>query len=311
MESRAPDERDAAQEREGAVGVGRAFGSFGELVQGMLPGEDRDFLITLPIDAGTTAVFRYSPTRTDVRVHPAHKRKSRLLVMIALEVAGRAGGGELELDSSLPEGKGLASSSADLVATARAVGAAVGVAFDDAVVESLLRRIEPSDGVMYDGVVAFYHREVRLHSRLGVLPRLAIVGHDEGGQVDTINHNRRPKPYTSADKWEYDRLLTDMAAAVRNVDLAEVGRIATRSAVLNARLRPRRGFDELSHACADVGGFGLVLAHSGTMLGVLLSADDPELAGKTEHIRASCRTLGGTVSVRRSLGVVRDYPVGA
>nr|WP_232327801.1 kinase [Kibdelosporangium sp. MJ126-NF4]CEL13328.1 Threonine kinase in B12 biosynthesis [Kibdelosporangium sp. MJ126-NF4]CTQ99019.1 Threonine kinase in B12 biosynthesis [Kibdelosporangium sp. MJ126-NF4] len=296
-----PTRAEPARERDGPAGTGRAFGSFGELVQGVLPDGDRHFLVTLPIDCWTTARFRYLPDEPDIQVWPPAKRKSRRLARLALDAAGRRGGGELEVISGLPEGKGMASSSADLVATARAVATALDMSFGEPAVEALLRRIEPSDGVMYDGVVAFYHREVRLHSRLGVLPPVVIIGHDEGGQVDTIKHNRIPRRFSAEDKREHRKLLAAVGDAVGAGELAEVGRAATRSTTLNARLRPPGYLELLRRTCADIDGLGLVLAHSGTMLGILLDGGDPELASKTEHVRSACAPLGGDVSVHRSL----------
>lgn len=188
------------------------------------------------------------------------------------------------------------------MATVRAVGSAHGRAFTPAETEDFLRGIEPADGVMYDEIVAFHHREVRLGRRLGVLPPLTVVAHDEGGQVDTVAHNRGARAIDAADREEYARLLDRLTDAVARGDLAEVGAVATRSAEMNAHRRRRAGFAELHALCREVDGLGLVLAHSGTMLGVLLEANDPALAGKTEHIRAGCAALGGEVSVHRSLG---------
>lgn len=283
------------------IGTGRAFGTFGELLQGVLPEPDRDFLVTFPVDAWSTATFQHRPDEHVIRVGPRGKHKSRRLARLALDELGMSGGGVLTVASDIPEGKGLASSSADLVATARAVADAFAMSFDDRTIEALLRRIEPSDGVMYDGIVAFYHREVRLCDVLGTLPPLAVIGHDEGGVVDTIKHNRTKKPFALGDKREYARLLVDLADAVACTDLRAVGTIATRSAELNAKIRVRRGFPELRRACAAVGGFGLVLAHSGTMLGILLDGTDPELTVKTEYVRADLAQLGGRVTALRSL----------
>jgi uncharacterized protein involved in propanediol utilization len=290
---------------DGGTGTGRAFGTFGELLQGVLPEHDRDFLVTFPVDAWATATFQHTPDRPDIVVGPTTKLKSHRLVRLALNELGESGGGRLTLSSELPEGKGLASSSADLVAAARAVAAAFDRTFDEPAIESLLRRIEPSDGVMYDGIVAFYHREVRLLDVLGSLPPLAIIGHDEGGQVDTIRHNRLPKPFTARDKREYARLLVELAEAVDSGDLATVGRITTRSAEMNAKLRPRQGFRELRRACNEVDGLGLVLAHSGTMLGILLDGADPERDTKTEYVRRNFAALGGEFIGHRSLSGAR------
>ncbi|MCP9975684.1 hypothetical protein LUX02_19820 [Streptomyces somaliensis] len=155
----------------GATGVGTAFGTFGELLQGVLPEEDGDFLVTLPVARWTRAAFRLDPDLDDVVVRPVWKRKARRLArMIVEEGAPRPVGGELTVHSLIPEGKGLASSSADLVATARAVGQALGLAMPAPRIERFLARIEPTDGVLYPGIVAFHHRSVRLRAVLGSLP---------------------------------------------------------------------------------------------------------------------------------------------
>ncbi len=282
--------------------AGSAFGTFGELLQGALPHPQGDFLVTFPLARWATAVFRPRAGQRGVHVLPAHKGKSRRVAEAVLASLGVPDGGLLEVGGDLPEGKGLASSSADLVATVRAVGAAFGRTFTPAETEAFLRGIEPADGVMYDEIVAFHHREVRLGRRLGVLPPLTVVAHDEGGQVDTVAHNRGARTIDAAARDEYARLLDRLTDAVAGGDLHEVGAVATRSAEMNAHRRERAGFAELRALCREVDGLGLVLAHSGTMLGVLLEAHDPSLAGKTEHVRAGCAALGGEVSVHRSLG---------
>ncbi|MET8248192.1 kinase [Streptomyces sp. NPDC005202] len=284
-----------------ASGTGAAFGTFGELLQGVLP-DGSAFLVTLPVDVWARARFRLGGPGPQVRVRPPGKHKARQVARLVLDAVGHGGGGLLELSGELPEGKGLASSSADLVATVRAVGAAVGVRFTPAETEAFLRGIEPSDGVMYDEIVAFHHRAVRLRRRLGRLRPLVVVAHDEGGQVDTVRHNRGPLPFGAQERSEYARLLAELDEAVAGGDLAAVGRVSTRSAELNALVRPRAGLAPLRDACREADGIGLVLAHSGTMLGVAFAADDPELADKSDYVRRACAAWPGTVSVFRTLG---------
>ncbi|GHE73704.1 GHMP family kinase ATP-binding protein [Streptomyces vinaceus] len=283
-------------------GTGTAFGTFGELLQGVLPGDDRHFMVTFPVAGWSRAVFRHSPGHQGFTVWPPHKRKAVRIAELALAAAGRTGGGSLELSSELPEGKGMASSSADLVATVRAVGAAVGTTFAAAEIESFMRKIEPTDGVMYDQIVAYHHREAELREELGMLPPVVIVGHDEGGQVDTIAHNRQARVVGEAEKAEYAVLLAELCEAVRGQDLRAVGRVATRSAELNAAARSRRSLPELQRICADTGGLGVACAHSGTVLGILYAADDPELAVKVGSALSACAALPGTTTVHRSLG---------
>ncbi|MET8976754.1 kinase [Streptomyces sp. NPDC004539] len=286
----------------GGAGVGVANGTFGELLQGVLPDDDRDFLVTFPITRSSRAEFRPLPALRDVIVQPPHKTKSRRLAEHVLGALGRPGGGLLRITTTLPEGKGLASSSADLVATARAVGETYGIRFTGREIEAFLRDIEPSDGVMYPGIVTFYHREVRLRERLGFLPPLTIVAHDTGGTVDTVLFNRTKRARSTTDKREYARLLRELTAAVRDGDLRTVGAIATRSAQMHAPHAPREHFDDLLDICRDAGGLGLVLAHSGTNLGVLLAGDGAEHIDRVAHVRKACAALTGSVSVYRSLG---------
>lgn len=291
----------AAAQRRGRTGTGTAFGTFGELLQGVLPEECGDFLVTLPVARWTMATFRPDPDASVLSVVPAHKTKALRLAGMICDDAGHATGGVLTVSSVIPEGKGLASSSADLVATARAVGRALDLRMPAAKIERYLARIEPTDGVLYPAIVAFHHRAVRLRAVLGSLPSMGIVGIDEGGEVDTIGFNRIPKPFGPAQRQEYARLLNGLADSVRRRDLARVGRIATRSALMNQELRHKRTLDPLCEVCREVGGLGVAVGHSGTTLGVLLDASDPAYTHRVTAAAQACSELAGNVAVYRSL----------
>ncbi|TYR66182.1 kinase [Streptomyces parvus] len=286
----------------GAVGVSSAYGTFGELLQGALPDRaEGDFLVTLPIARWATATFRTSDDPATLEVVPRHKKKALRLVSMILADLPSPVGGRLTIDSTLPEGKGLASSSADLVATARAVGNALGVAMPPRRIEVYLARIEPTDGVLYPGIVAFQHRSVRLLARLGSLPPMAVVSVDEGGAVDTVDFNRIPKPFTAAHKSEYADLLERLSDAVAHHDLAAVGAVATRSAQLNQMLRHKWALAPLLDVCRDAGGLGIVTSHSGTTLGILLDPADPAYPHRLAATAQACEELTGNVTVYRTL----------
>jgi uncharacterized protein involved in propanediol utilization len=292
---------EPALPRAGPTGVSSAFGTFGELLQGVLPEADGDFLVTLPVARWTMVRFQETPGCGELAVWPPHKTKAlRLIEMIMRDVSTPVGG-LLTIGSTLPEGKGLASSSADLVATARAVGNALGEPMPPTRIESYLARIEPTDGVLYPSIVAFHHRSVRLRARLGWLPSMAVVSIDEGGAVDTVDFNRIPKPFTAADKREYAVLLERLGAAVAARDLRAVGRIATRSAQMNQILRYKRNLDAMVALCERVGGLGVVVGHSGTTLGVLLDTSEPECADRLTAAAQACESLAGNVTVFHTL----------
>ncbi|MFB6888406.1 kinase [Kitasatospora sp. NPDC056327] len=285
----------------GATGVSTCFGTFGELLQGRLPAPDEDFLVTLPVARWTMASYRVDTALPGLEVRPGHKGKARRMAAMVLAAAGAPASGVLTVESNLPEGKGMASSSADLVATARAVANAVGLELPPARLEELLRRIEPTDGVLYPGVVAFDHRRVRLRAVLGSLPTMTIVGLDEGGTVDTVAFNRLDKPFTAGDRREYARLLARLSTAVDRRDLAAVGAIATRSAEMNQALWPKRTLPEVLRVCEETGALGVVAAHSGTMLGVLLDTADPDYVERIAATVRACSRITPRVSLFRSL----------
>jgi uncharacterized protein involved in propanediol utilization len=282
------------------MGVGRAFGTFGELLQGCLLEDNTDFLVTFPIDCYSYAIFVLDPTLQDVCVFPPEKQKSQVLTRLILAHYGLPSGGRLILQSELPVGKGLASSSADLVAAAKAVSSYFHLQIESALLAQLMCQIEPSDGVMYPGATAFYHRRGVLHEFLGPLPALTIVGIDEGGEIDTIQFNCIPKLFSDAEKEEYQQLLIALSIAIRRQDSWTIGRVATRSAMLNQKLNPKRTLDEVMALCQEVQGLGVVAAHSGTCLGILLAADEPDYHDRMQQARTKLAHLGASVQIYHS-----------
>ena len=264
---------DRAREEATRTGFGRCFGTFGELLQGALPGWGREFLVTLPIDRYSTAAFAASSGSREVRVFPSHKEKSRRLAESLMHAFGLRSGGVLSVQSELPSGKGCASSSADMVATALAVQSAFGISIPRASLARIMSEIEPSDGVMYRGIVSFYHREGVLRKFLGCLPPLTIVGLDEGDQVDTVEFNGRPKPFGQARRAEYEDLLLGIERAVARGDLKTLGEVSTRSAILNQDILPKTHLALLLEMRQRYEALGVVVAHSGTHLGLLLGPD--------------------------------------
>ncbi|WP_282791738.1 kinase [Streptomyces sp. CC224B] len=287
--------------RVAAIGVSAAFGTFGELLQGVLPERDGDFLVTLPVARWAMARFEPDPAAPGLAVRPHHKKKALRLTGMIMADARHPAGGLLTIDSTLPEGKGLASSSADLVATARAVANALGEPMPPRRIERYLARIEPTDGVLYPAVVAFHHRSVRLRAELGSLPSMAVVGVDEGGAVDTVHFNTLPKPFTAADRRQYARLLDRVTRAVARRDLAEVGRVATASARMNQVLRHKWSLEPMIDICERIGGLGVVVGHSGTALGILLDTRAPDCHAKLAAAARRCQELMGDVTVYRTL----------
>jgi uncharacterized protein involved in propanediol utilization len=285
-------------------GIGIANGTFGELLQGALQNNDDHFLVTLPIQKFSTARFTPDACATRITVTPAHKTKSLKLVRKLLNHYGFSIGGHLTIESELPEGKGLASSSADLVATVRALEAALGHVIPTELLLAVLRTIEPTDGVMYHEFVTFFHRKVELGRRLGFPSRLKVVAIDAGGQIDTIEYNKHNYQFTDEECAEYADLLEGIESAIRSNDLERLGRITTRSAVLNQKRNPNRYFDRVIATGEKTQALGVVVAHSGPCLG-LLFPNEPARERQIAQARRLLAELTGQVFTVESLAPTR------
>lgn len=277
-------------------GIGKSFGTFGELLQGV-SSDRQNFLITLPINRYSKATFRSLPDFSELIVSPSYRLKSKQIAQKMLEKYDLPKGGWIEIDSNIPIGKGLASSSADIVATARAVDCCFQLNLSQSELEDLIREIEPTDGVMYEGIVSYYHREVRLRECLGSVPRLTIVSIDEGGEVSTAEFNKMSLFFELADRLEYDHLLDCISTAIKKNDLTTIGEISTRSAVLNQKLLYKNQLNDVLEICDKVQGLGVVITHSGTYSGILLDPTNTQYCNQLQQTYYLMNGLQGEVTI--------------
>ena len=166
----------------------RSPGSCGEFIQGSLGGTP--FLLTCPVN-------RYSHALADVQ-HPfrnnhfplqAKARKARELTLALLGMEEE--NTPIYVRSDIPQGKGMASSSADIGAVAMATALLKGRELTLTELEKISLAIEPSDATFYPGVVLFDYLKGNLSKQMGVCPPMKIVIFDEGGSVDTVAFNNR------------------------------------------------------------------------------------------------------------------------
>lgn len=286
-------------------GSATCCGSFGELLQGMLP-DGGHFLVTLPIDLHSRASFTVMPRTAELGVWPRDSWKALRGATELLRRYGLPLRGHLRLQSDIPRGKGLASSTADVVAACRAVARCYRLSIDSETLEAILRDIEPSDGVMYRGVVAYRHREATLQESLGAVPPLTLVAVDEGGEIQTLVHNQRALDYAQLERVEHAELLARLRGALERDDIKALGEIATRSAQLNQRVLPKRWFAPMHDIAREIQAAGVVAAHSGTYLGIMINALDPRHDEQVRRATGAMIGMGHVPRVFRTLTHAAD-----
>lgn len=243
-------------------------GTCGELVQGVIGGQP--FLVSCPIDVYARVTVELASGVSVVAPPDAPKAAAALRAALAY-CGATALGGRLTLDSPLPRGKGLGSSTADVGGAIYATLRALGRQADPATVAALAVGVEPTDSSLFPGVALFDHRSGARCEPLGPAPPLDVVVVDEGGTVDTLAFNRRDAQAILAANEPQVRealALVRRGLVERRSDL--LGRGATLSAQAHQRVLPKRWLDAVVDAATEAGAVGVVAAHSGTVLGALV-----------------------------------------
>ncbi|MBA3066286.1 GHMP kinase [bacterium] len=245
-----------------------APGTCGELAQGKING--RNFHITCPVKLFTTVFINMSKDKKTV--FPSDKWKSELSFKKTLQYFGCSDfGGEIHIDSEIPVGKGMASSTADITGVCLALARVLEKKISDDKIAEIALSIEPSDGVMFKNIVFFDHRKGRVLQRLGVPPEMRILIMDLGGSVDTrkFNNENYEKIYKKNENkiTEAVELIKD---GILYNDIVKIGKGATLSAFCNQALIYKSELEPVLEISAEMGAVGVNTAHSGTVLGILL-----------------------------------------
>ena len=248
--------------------VVRVPGSCGELVQGWADGQP--FLGTCPIDKYTTV-----EVSSGFSGQYGLGEKSQLALSLVLSRLGRKefpyG---IKLTSELPQGKGMASSSADIAAVVVAVMEVFGQPWNAQLIMKIATAIEPTDGAFCPGIVLMNHITGRVLASYHGLPDLRAAVFDLGGMVNTCDfHAQENIDMSKIDRQVMEEMLTAFREAMTGQDGAALARAATKSAFLNQANLYKQELTALWQAGKEAGALGVNAAHSGTVLGLWWPAE--------------------------------------
>ena len=255
------------------IGLVRCPGTCGEWVQGARKGIP--FLVDCPID-------RFSEARVTLDMHatgwdlPLAKTKAlQVLELIKEDLSLSSLSGKVEFLQQLPEGKGMASSTADITAVVAATLIALG---EDPVPERLAHfalRIEPSDSVMFPGITEIEHVIRHKHRLLGPSVPALFLALDWGGAIDTRVFNARPGLAKHYRRYEAEiaRAYGLAREGINQIDLEKLAVAGTISARCNLAINIKSQFETFLMWVLQKGGLGVVTAHSGTLLAGVFPLD--------------------------------------
>ncbi|WP_288930832.1 GHMP kinase [Dialister succinatiphilus] len=249
-------------------------GSCGEFIQGYAEGSS--FMVTCPIDR-----FSYAFSGFEGEGEPLPP-KALSAVEKTMAYLGEEKRVPLKLKSHILKGKGMASSTADISAACQAAALACGRKLSEREIADIALSIEPSDATFFKGVVQFDYREGRLIREMGLCPAMQILVYDCGGEVDTMLFNSRNDlvDLQKSNETKIKEALSLFKEGIRLQSLDLIGRAASMSSFANQKILYKKPLEDFYHLGLEQGGKGVICAHSGTVLGLILPMEKDAMAVK-------------------------------
>lgn len=277
-------------------------GTCGEWIQGAKEGipflidcpvnryvELETYCVTLPGIENSEQIFTRDYFNQGLWQLSQQKTKTENALKLLAEHVGLNLKGRVKFHSELPVGKGMASSSADLSAAMAAVLTSLGVSWRPEDLVKIALSIEPSDPVMFPGIVEFAHQDGKYIRELGSNASAQLVVLDWGGTLNTQRFNALSelKAHYRKNESTIRKALQIFDEGIAHADLEKLAYASTISAQCNQEINPKPFTQELIRFVIKVGGLGILTAHSGTITAGVFS---PEIsAHQKEEILDSLR----------------------
>lgn len=255
------------------AGTKTAPGTCGELVQGFTS-HGVPFHVTCPISktATVTVTARPAPEFTITQIDPGLSKLARALRQTAALLELEPLEIRVEHWSDLDVGKGMGSSTADIVAGSRALAAVADRTLSPGQLAEIATSIESSDGSMYPGLVAFSQKTGQVLEQFAWWPQFVIVMITPQQVFNTESANFSGKEMLGS---QFDEILDGLRAAASRRDAAAFADAATRSASINQRFVPNPYHALLEDRIEGFGALGINVGHTGTVVGLLFDAASP------------------------------------
>jgi len=245
-------------------------GSCGELIQGMMG--EVNFLVTCPVNCySLVSINKNNSGDISINIPGKIKLLSAVKETIKMFNLDNESGYEIILESDLPIGKGMASSTADMTAAIIATGILNNKYLSENEIAKILLKIEPSDGIFYQGIVAFDHIHGSYYEKVGDAFPAKFLIYDYGGEVDTIKFNSDPdlKKKNIEKIPVIEKAYFMIKESFLNNDIEKLGKAITLSSLENQKILYKENLEDIIRLALSFDAYGVNIAHSGTLIGIL------------------------------------------
>lgn len=253
----------------------RVPGSCGELIQGIY--RDAPCLVSCPVDLYTRARVEERPA-DHFLPDKAVRIMDRFFERYGLprEEKHRI---NIALSSEIPTGKGMASSTADLVAVATGLAAYYDLRVTPSDIAELCVAIEPTDNIMFRDLNLFNYIKGGVIRDFRRAMSAKILAVDFGGSVATVGFRGQRYVYDAVDRAAFAQIVADFETGLAAADLHQMGAACIESARLNQKVLFKPYLETMIALSRRYGGCGVAIGHSGTVVGVIYDAADFDYRG--------------------------------
>ena len=244
-------------------------GSCGEFVQGMV--DNDEYLSSYTIDMYSTAIVE--ERLKNIQRGPNKSRKAVEAVFNRFNIpVNESKNISLNIKSEIPVGKGMASSTADIGATIVATLGLLKQSLSSEEISKLASTIEPTDSIYIEKNSIFNPLNGDVIKYLGNIKNSRVVILEPKKTLNTMKIRSLPnyKEIKIQNKEIIKNAFQLLEEGIQNNDLYSIGKACTLSSLANENIDKKEGLKEIIEISQNYGAYGVNIAHSGTVVGILI-----------------------------------------
>ena len=249
------------------MAVAQCPASCGELIQGWILGSEK--LVSCPVEWYSTVEVSAGAPLTDER--PLSRAMVDRLLQYWQYPAHMSQDIRIDVQSTIPVAKGMASSTADIAATAIATAHYLGHQLDEQTLAQLCVSLEPTDSTVFRKLTLFDHNDASTQIGCESQPQLDLLVLESPETLRTADYHRIPRHSgLQAGAAALRRAWDKVQEACVSQNPYRLGEAATLSAIASQLLLPKPDFDSLLALVEEWYLYGVNVAHSGSVVGLML-----------------------------------------
>lgn len=237
-------------------------GSFGEVLQGRI--NSKDLLLSCPVNV-YTRVKVFESNNAEKKFNNQKSVAFLKNVLKLWDYEAHYKNFDIEINSQIPYGKGLASSTADLCGVYYCLLKLFNKEFNEEELVEQCIKIEPTDSIIFKKMTLFDYKKGLYKKTMGDYVNYNILAFEGNKVVDTVEFNNRNLPSLS----DVDDLLPILEEAIKEKNLEKLAYVSTESIVRNQKRLQYEFLQEVINIKNKTAGLGIIGAHSGSVLGII------------------------------------------